>query len=65
MDGKELITMVNNLPVIDYSRNHDTQIPMERCPTGAILWLDKGGEMIKGQEARKVVRKGERRMGST
>jgi len=58
MDAPSLITMRNNLPIIDYARHQDTRMPTERCPTGAIVWLDPVTGPIKGREARKVVRKG-------
>lgn len=57
MDAPGLITMRDNLPVIDYARPHETRMPIERCPTGAIVWLDVAGP-IKGREARTIVRKG-------
>ena len=58
-----LIEMAHNLPVVDYSKNHQTQVPIQRCPTGAIVWLDDEGIAIKGKEAKKVIRKGERETG--
>ncbi len=58
----DLITIQNNLPVVDYSKNHNTQKPIQRCPTGAIVWLAENGEVIKGAESKKIVRKGERGM---
>jgi electron transport complex protein RnfB len=52
----DLITMVNNLAIIDYSRNaHASRVAIERCPTGAIVWLEGGVQ--KGKEAIKIVRK--------
>lgn len=52
----DLITMVNNLAVIDYGQNaHASRVAIERCPTGAIVWLEGG--VHKGQEAVKIVRK--------
>lgn len=61
MDAPDnLITMINNLPVIDYSKNHATKAPIQRCPTGAIVWLDDTGEIVKGSESRKIIRKGTR-----
>jgi electron transport complex protein RnfB len=63
MDGGELISMVNNLPVIDYGRGQLTDKPIQRCPTGAIVWLDDEGVAIKGKEAKKVIRKSEREIG--
>jgi Na+-translocating ferredoxin:NAD+ oxidoreductase RNF subunit RnfB len=58
-----LISMINNLPVINYSENHNTQVPIQRCPTGAIVWLKDDGSVIKGKQSKKIIRKGERRMG--
>lgn len=52
-----LITMVNNLPVVDYTRNHATRDPIRRCPTGAIVWLEKDGKVVKGEMSKKVIRK--------
>jgi len=52
-----LICMKNNLAVVDYSKNHlASRIATERCPTGAIVWYDKG-QAIKGGAARKIIRK--------
>lgn len=61
----DLITMKNNLPVINYAENHHTQIPIQRCPTGAIVWLDDTGTAIKGQASKKIIRKGSRSAGSS
>jgi electron transport complex protein RnfB len=58
MDAPGLITMSSNLPVVDYGRPHATQVPIQRCPTGAIVWLDPKSGPIKGPAARKVIRKG-------
>ena len=38
--------------------NHRNQSPIERCPTGAIIWLDESGEIVKGRESKKIIRKG-------
>jgi Fe-S-cluster-containing hydrogenase component 2 len=58
MDAPEgLITIKNNLAEIDYSRNSlATRIPIERCPTGAIVWREKG-LTIKGGAAKRIIRK--------
>lgn len=56
-DAPGMIKMVNNLPVVDYSKNHKTDVPIQRCPTGAILWIEKDGTIIKGRESKKVLRK--------
>jgi len=53
------------LPVIDYSRNHDAQRAIERCPTGAIIWFDaKLGPQV-GRSAHKVIRQHARNMATT
>jgi len=57
MDAPGLISMRNNLPVVDYDRDHRTRVPIERCPTGAIVWLEPGGP-VKGAAARKIIRRG-------
>ncbi len=58
-----LITMVNNLPVVNYSENHNTLVPIQRCPTGAIVWLDDKEGIIKGRDSKKIIRKGQRQEG--
>ncbi len=64
MDAEDnTITMVKNLPIINYLKKHNTQIPIQRCPTGAIVWLDDKEGLIKGKEAKKIIRKGSRNMG--
>ncbi|MCH6235805.1 RnfABCDGE type electron transport complex subunit B [Cognataquiflexum rubidum] len=65
MDSPGLITMKYNLPVINYSGRHQTQVPIQRCPTGAIVWLDEKAGPIKGHEAKKIIRKGKLRMGES
>lgn len=53
-----LIQIVNNLAVVDYSRNSvANQTPIQRCPTGAIVWLDEKKGPVKGIEAKKITRK--------
>jgi Na+-translocating ferredoxin:NAD+ oxidoreductase RNF subunit RnfB len=61
MDAPGLITMENNLPVVDYTGKHATQQPIQRCPTGAIVWLDPVAGPVKGPAARKIIRQGELR----
>ncbi len=51
-----LISMKDNLPVIDYSRRHATKEPIARCPTGAIVWIEPDGRIVKGDAAKKVLR---------
>ena len=53
-----LIAIVDFLAVIDYSRNAQAaQTPIERCPTGAIVWMDEKRGPIRGQEAKKITRR--------
>lgn len=59
----DVITMENNLPVINYSLDHQTVEPIMRCPTGAIVWLDDKKGVVKGENSKKIIRKGERTLG--
>ena len=53
-----LITISDNLAVIDYSKNTlASKVAIERCPTGAIVWRETDGGISKGRDARKVIRK--------
>jgi Na+-translocating ferredoxin:NAD+ oxidoreductase RNF subunit RnfB len=53
-----LISMEQNLAVIDYSRNAlASRLAIERCPTGAIVWLDDSSTIHKGSQAVRIVRK--------
>jgi RnfABCDGE-type electron transport complex B subunit len=53
-----LIQIHDKLAVIDYSKNLlASKVAIERCPTGAIVWLEADGTVTKGRDAKKVVRK--------
>ena len=65
MDAPVLIAMQDELPVIDYSRDHATQVPIQRCPTGAIVWLDPAAGALKGPAATRIIRRGALRAGAT
>jgi electron transport complex protein RnfB len=53
-----LIKIVNNLAVVDYAKNRlATAAPTQRCPTGAILWMDEKKGPVKGLDAKKITRK--------
>ena len=56
MDAPGLITMQDNLPVVDYSRAAERREAIERCPTGAIVWIDERGGAIRGASAKKIIR---------
>ncbi|MDJ0653719.1 MAG: (Fe-S)-binding protein [Xanthomonadales bacterium] len=64
-DAPGLITMQQGLPVVDYTRAHNNREPIERCPTGAIVWLDPEKGVQLGREAHRVIRKGARRASVT
>jgi Na+-translocating ferredoxin:NAD+ oxidoreductase RNF subunit RnfB len=56
-DAPGLVSIVNNLAAVDYSRNSKaTKAAIERCPTGAIVWLDDKGP-VKGPDAKKITRR--------
>jgi electron transport complex protein RnfB len=65
MDGGDLITMKGNLPKINYSLNHRVMDPIQRCPTGSIVWLDDQGAKIEGAESKHVVRISDIEMGES
>ncbi len=52
-----LIAIKNNLATVDYSKNAlASKLPIQRCPTGAIVWLqDRSVE--KGAAAKRIIRK--------
>ncbi len=60
MDAPGWIRMEQNLPVVDYARGPLTPEPTQRCPTGAIVWLDADGGAVKGAAARRIIRRGDR-----
>ncbi|WP_419610318.1 RnfABCDGE type electron transport complex subunit B [Thiolapillus sp.] len=52
-----LIEIRDNLAVIDYHKNHlASPVATERCPTGAIVWLDNEIP-VKGKKAKRIIRK--------
>lgn len=53
-----LISITDNLAVIDYSKNRlATAVPIQRCPTGAIVWIDGRKGAVKGPDAKRITRK--------
>lgn len=53
-----LITILNNLATVDYRLNERASVDaIQRCPTGAIVWLDEDVGAIKGPAAKKILRK--------
>lgn len=53
-----LIEISNNLAVVNYEKNSlASRVAIERCPTGAIVWLDDRQGAQKGRDAKRVVRR--------
>jgi Na+-translocating ferredoxin:NAD+ oxidoreductase RNF subunit RnfB len=53
-----LVRMQDNLAVVDYDKNQlATRIAIERCPTGAIVWIDEKQGVQKGVKAKKIIRR--------
>jgi Na+-translocating ferredoxin:NAD+ oxidoreductase RNF subunit RnfB len=52
-----LMKLDGNLAVIHYALNEwATREPIERCPTGAIVWFESPNHPVKGPLARKILR---------
>jgi len=64
-DAPDVITMIDNLPVVDYGRNHNVKQAIERCPTGAIMWFDDKKGPVTGRAARRVIRQSARHVINT
>ena len=55
-DAPGYVSIENHLPVVDYQAPGITDEPIQRCPTGAIVWLSDDGP-VRGREAGKILRK--------
>lgn len=64
-DAPGLIEMQRNLPVIHYGRETLTAEPTQRCPTGAIVWLDAKSGPQRGRAAPRIIRQGALRNAAT
>jgi len=58
MDAPEgFIRIRDNLAEIDYRKNElASPLAIERCPTGAIVWLDDARGAVKGKQAKRILR---------
>ena len=67
MDAPAVVTMRGGLPVVDYGHPaaHSSRHAIDRCPTGAIVWLDAERGAVKGPGAAPIVRRGERPAAAT
>ncbi len=61
MDAPGLIHMADGLPIIDRTRSPEMRESIERCPTGAIFWIDPDLGVQKGAAAHAVIRQEPRR----
>jgi electron transport complex protein RnfB len=53
-----LIEIRDNLAVVNYRKNGlASRVAIERCPTGAIVWLDDRQGALKGRDAKRIVRR--------
>jgi electron transport complex protein RnfB len=57
-DREGVLSMHDNLPRVDASRPARERRAIERCPTGAILWVDRDGRSLRGDAAKPVIRQG-------
>ncbi len=64
-DDPNVVAMAQNLAVVNYSRPIETSKAIDRCPTGAIVWLEPEGAVRKGPAAKKIIRIGDRRVAPT
>jgi len=60
-----VITMVDNLPIVNYEEDHNVRSAIERCPTGAIVWFDVEKGPVTGRLARRVIRQSARHVTAT
>lgn len=57
-DAPGVVSIVNDLAVVDYTKAHAAaRHAIERCPTGAIVWIDEKAGPVKGAEAKAITRK--------
>ena len=57
MDAPDLVAMEGGLAVVDHSKPPRREA-IDRCPTGAIVWIDAERGPVKGPAAKKIVRRG-------
>jgi Na+-translocating ferredoxin:NAD+ oxidoreductase RNF subunit RnfB len=60
-DAPGVVVMRDDLPVVDYAAGAAPRAAIERCPTGAIVWIGRDGRAEKGAAATRVVRREPRR----
>lgn len=60
MDAPQLISIRNNIPVINYGMAKQEMKAIDRCPTGSIVWWVDDSNYKRGQASKKIIRQGER-----
>lgn len=53
-DAPAQIHMADNLPVVDASQGNPPRAAIERCPTGAIVWIENGRPYLGAEAVRPV-----------
>jgi electron transport complex protein RnfB len=56
MDAPSVIAINNNLPVVNYTNDAQPRQAIQRCPTGAIVWIETDGTVELGKDSRTVIR---------
>ena len=67
-DAPGTVRMDHNLPRVDYGLRPGEpvgRVAIERCPTGAIVWVDAHQGDIKGRDAARIIRQAPRREATT
>ena len=58
MDAPEgSVEIIDNLAVVHYDAGAQDKNAIERCPTGAIVWIEKDGQVTKGVASPKIIRR--------
>jgi hypothetical protein len=56
MDAPDVIVMKNNLPMVNDTIATQPRDAIQRCPTGAIVWMETDGKIILGKDSKTIVR---------
>ncbi len=56
-DAPNVVRIEDNLAVVDYRASNAPKAAIDRCPTGAIVWIDDEGRYLKGDAAKPVARR--------
>ncbi len=56
-DAPQAVSIEDNLAVVNHERAGDARTAIDRCPTGAIVWFDTNGSVVRGDAAPTVARR--------